>query len=98
MFAAVLSYHPDIGTFRGKRGAWRVVDSYKVIDDGAPRIKALPAPGNGYAQPVLLMDVRKQLHRNTFVNPTKLLRESLATRQPPRYRVLPDGEMTSLLA
>lgn len=81
MFAAVLSYHPDIGTFRGGRGAWRVVDSYPVVDDGAPRVKALPAPGNGYRLPVLLMDIHKRLHRNTFVNPTKLLCEFLAAQR-----------------
>lgn len=80
IYTALLTYHPTVGTFRGRRGAWRVrvcmpelvSAGIQVIDyyqgNGRPPVKALR------------MAVAKHLHPNTWVSPTKLLRELLAQR------------------
>jgi hypothetical protein len=78
---AVLTYHPEIGTFRGKRGAWRV---QRYIPAGwwlpaGPVLKV----GYDYSKQckALFMDVARPLRVGTYVNPTKLLREVLAQRR-----------------
>jgi hypothetical protein len=76
MYRAVLTYHPNIGTFRGTRGAWRVVDCFP--SDGAGRdVEVWSCSMHGTE---LAMRTARQLPKNTFANPTRLLREVLAQR------------------
>lgn len=70
MFRAALTYHPNIGTFRGQRGAWRV---FSCFDAGAAPLGI--RVGTDGDTKYLWMDVPRKLIRHTFVNPTKLLRQ-----------------------
>lgn len=84
MSYAVLSYHPDVGTFRGTRGAWRVED-YRHVEapvHAHPEVGLLKDLGPARPKKVLFIDVARPLRRGTWVNPTKLLRELLAARRP----------------
>jgi hypothetical protein len=74
-FRAALTYHSEIGTFRGGRGAWRVRSSWVTVhqDSDIWVLKAKPW--------ALFMDVPRLLRRNTFVNPTVLLKILLEQRR-----------------
>jgi len=76
VFRAALSYHPDIGTFRGKRGAWRVVACWTPSVHEHSHICTGPWSDTleATARKVLFVNVTKRLHPNTFCNPTALLR------------------------
>lgn len=80
-FTAILTYHAHVGTFRGGRGAWRVRVCIPAIY--GPGIDVINYyPGNGQAPiKALRMEISRRLHPNTWVNPTKLLREYLAMRR-----------------
>lgn len=79
LYCAILSYHPEVGTFRGKRGAWRVVLCYPHAGYPVERPYIAVGTNYSYTRPlrgrVLFMDVTRRLHKGTWVNPTKLLRE-----------------------
>lgn len=67
MYVATFTYHPNIGTFRGNRGAWRVRQCWLRQTTGVPAVTVVGDE--------LVMRVAKQLRPNTFVNPTRLLKE-----------------------
>jgi hypothetical protein len=76
-YRAALTYHPEIGTFRGGRGAWRVRDCESTF--AAQGIVVF----DFYIieRKTLHMDVPRLLRRNTFVNPTVLLKILLEQRR-----------------
>ena len=77
---AILTYHPSIPTPRG-RGAWRV-QLCSNLGSTKPEVISF-YPGNQHHTPMraLRMPVARHLARGTWVNPTKLLREYLATQR-----------------
>lgn len=72
MYCAALTYHPNVGTFRGTRGAWRVAHCSAGLTPDSPFVNC---------SQMLVMEVPRQLRVGTWVNPTKLLRELLASRR-----------------
>lgn len=85
MFRAILTYHPNVGTFRKGRGAWRVQACYPVLASDRPVIKTgMYFPGCQKKVPVkaLHMDVARRLERGTWTSPTKLLRELFVRHIP----------------
>jgi hypothetical protein len=79
-YRAALTYHPEIGTFRGGRGAWRVRHCIATGD----RCEIAVWPETllfGGSPKTLHMDVPRLLRRNTFVNPTVLLKILLEQRR-----------------
>ena len=81
-YRAALTYHPDIGTFRGQRGAWRVFSCWERPAHHPSGIEVGKfLTSEDVQQRCLFMDVPRKLVRHTFVNPTKLLRELLAKRR-----------------
>lgn len=72
MYRVALTYHPDVGTFRGKRGAWRVRDA----DPGEWSERVPVAWGQ-----VLYMVAAREYRRGTWVNPLKILKEYQSTKR-----------------
>lgn len=75
-YRVICTYHPNIGTFRGKRGAWRVYDCYRAHPGhipGAVNVIHL----NDVSAPTKLLCVNslKPRQKNSWCNPHKLLTE-----------------------
>ena len=88
MYRVALTYHPDVGTFRGKRGAWRVhhpdvEEPCNYGDDVYPSaIEEEVYKGEDLNRtPVLVMTSPKPLRRGTWVNPLKILKEYQSTKR-----------------
>lgn len=79
MYRLALTYHPDIGTFRGSRGAWRVVRCWRAVDY-APPVAGIFYDEKGVT-PVLYIDSLTRFRTGVFVNPTALMRAVLAQRR-----------------
>lgn len=87
MYRVALTYHPEVGTFRGHRGAWRVAKCWPALVGarswGPDNICTGQVYKGGHrSSHALFMDVAQRLPTGVWVNPTKLLREYLATRRP----------------
>lgn len=72
MFFAALTYHPDIGTFRGRRGAWRVHHSGPRHAWYAPRVWLITLDDDEPPQKHLYITTRRRLATGTFVNPAAM--------------------------
>jgi len=73
-YRAAFIYLPHVGTFRGGRGAWRVHLCAEMTEPHGLFVCDVPFKA-------LHMDVPRPLRRNTFVNPTVLLRVLLEQRR-----------------
>lgn len=71
---ALLTYHPNVGTFRGHRGAWRVAVCNYLHADERPTVVDYYRTSR-YPIRALRMEVPWRLPTGTWVNPTKLLGE-----------------------
>lgn len=82
-YRAALTYHPEIGTFRGGRGAWRVAVCIERVRKIPGSRHPSPPDVRVWADGIkrLHMDVPRLLRRNTFVNPTLLLKILLEQRR-----------------
>ena len=71
-YRILCTYHPEIGTFRGKRGAWRVFDCYEAHSGHRPRnVQVIRTGANG---PVLLAISSLQPRQpHSWCNPRKIL-------------------------
>lgn len=72
MYRVALTYHPDVGTFRGKRGAWRVRDVFPVLVY-EPTVET--APGTLYVPSATVPRL------GTWVNPLKILKDYQSTKR-----------------
>lgn len=79
MYRVALTYHPEVGTFRGKRGAWRVLNP----DLGGLKSCAedVYAACGLLGEQVLVVPSPKPLRRGTWVNPLKILKEYQSTKR-----------------
>lgn len=83
LYRAALIYCPEIKTFRGERGAWRVHHCFESSEHWpfcGIRVFPVEEHQDGEATKMLYMDVPHMLRSNTFVNPTGLLRELFAQK------------------
>lgn len=84
MYRVALTYHPDVGTFRGKRGAWRVhhPDVEEPCNYGGDVYPSAMRVGqNLIGTPVLVLTSAKPLRRGTWVNPLKILKQYQQTKR-----------------
>lgn len=77
-YRVALTYHPDVGTFRGKRGAWRV---HRSTPYEMPNVPVIYTGEDLGRTPVLVLPTCRQFRRGTFVNPTKILKEYQSTKR-----------------
>lgn len=70
-YRVICKYCPDVGTFRGKRGAWRVVDSYRT--DMAQRYHAVNVIRAGRDGLLLVINSLEPKQRNSWCNPRSIL-------------------------
>lgn len=77
---AALTFHPDIGMFGGKRGAWRVHHCFQDFGITGIKVWRVEEHQDGEATLMLYLDVPRHLRAHTFVNPATLLRELHALR------------------
>lgn len=78
---AALTYHPEIGMFGGKRGAWRVHHCFETQEPSQVRVWPVEEHEDGEATKMLYIDVPSPLRANIFVNPTVLLKMLLEQRR-----------------
>lgn len=83
-YRVALTYHPDVGTFRGKRGAWRVYDPdlgglAECTEDVYP--SHMDAGDGAWGEPVVVLPACRKYRRGTWVNPLKILKEYQSTKR-----------------
>ncbi len=77
-YRVICTYHPNIDTFRGKRGAWRVYDCYPA--DPGLRLGVVQVINlNDVCIPNKLLCINsiKPKQRNSWCNPRSILTEYL---------------------
>lgn len=74
-YRVICIYLPHVGTFRGKRGAWRVYDCYRA--DLAIRLSPVQVIRLA-DQKLLCINSVKPRQRNSWCNPRSILTEWLA--------------------
>lgn len=73
-YRVVCTYHPDIGTFRGKRGAWRVYHCFQLTDDArVPTVQVIG--GIMGSRPWLCINSIRLRQPNSWCNPRKIFNE-----------------------
>lgn len=85
-YRVALTYHPEVGTFRGKRGAWRVhhpdvEEPRNYGDDVYPTAAEVYKGEDLIRTPVLVMSAAREYRTGTFVNPLKILKEYQSTKR-----------------
>lgn len=76
MYRAALTYHADVGTFRGARGAWRVLECWtEAVDSFTYGTLRVVTPDDDSAK-ILVMDSPRRLQPGTWINPRSLLPRS----------------------
>lgn len=85
-YRIALTYHPNVGTFRGKRGAWRVrhpdvEEPHDYGDDVYPSAEDVYKGEDLVRTPVLVMSAAREYRRGTWVNPLKILKEYQSTKR-----------------
>lgn len=91
---AVLTFHPEIGMFGGKRGAWKVHHSFEIVEPMKLRVWPVEEHEDGEATLMLYMDVPRQLRANTFANPATLLRALFTLRRGNAMKMKGDSMTT----
>ena len=76
-YRVALTYHPDVGTFRGKRGAWRVY----CWDDEYHELGEEVLKSNADGTDILDMPAGRRYRPGTWVNPLKILKEYQSTKR-----------------
>lgn len=77
-YRVALTYHPNVGTFRGKRGAWRVLDVWEPLSC-PPQVDRVVTDMSHVS--ALLLPAAREYRRGTWVNPLKILKEYQSTKR-----------------
>lgn len=85
IYRVVCTYHPEVGTFRGRRGAWRVVVCEPASRPAWVVLKPVACLLN-LSPKLLIINSTKPRQPNSWCNPRKILAEWLTARQELRHK------------
>lgn len=77
MYRVALTYHPDVGTFRGKRGAWRVWGAWLNVECDTSVSTSVTRTDHS----VLVLPTCREHRKGTWVNPLKILKDYQSTKR-----------------
>lgn len=78
-YRVICKYCPDVGTFRGKRGAWRAVDCWRVPSVHPSR--TVLVFDTGREGKLLVVSSLRPRQRNSWCNPRSILTEWLEAQR-----------------